>query len=232
MPTQTISHDLKARIPVLRYVEGLDVKTICRLLGIKKTTVYVALHYHRRYDLPYNPFAQKGGRKQVLSSAAVCFIRKTLEDHPLLYLDEIQTHIFKAHHTFVSISTISRVLRRMHFGKKTVTREAAERNDLLRAVFMNRIGMLVPDPGMLMFTDESAKDERTSQRRRGWAPLGERCVVRQCFVRGKRWSIIPLLTLDGIITWKTVEGSVTAEKFMDFLREFVVSALLSFIFQL
>ena len=92
--------------------------------------------------------------------------------------------------------------------------------------------MLVPDPGMLMFTDESAKDERTSQRRRGWAPLGERCVVRQCFVRGKRWSIIPLLTLDGIITWKTVEGSVTAEKFMDFLREFVVSALLSFIFQL
>ncbi|TFY52005.1 hypothetical protein EVJ58_g10256 [Rhodofomes roseus] len=70
--------------------------------------------------------------------------------HPLLYLDEIQLRIFQAHHIFISIPTISRTLRRMHFSSKLVTRAAAERNNLLRAVFMNRIGELAPDPNMLM----------------------------------------------------------------------------------
>ncbi|KZT63577.1 hypothetical protein DAEQUDRAFT_638123, partial [Daedalea quercina L-15889] len=42
------------------------------------------------------------------------------------------------------------------------------------------------------------------------------------FVRGQQWSIVPLLTLDGIAAFKIVEGSVTAEKFMSFLKEFII----------
>jgi hypothetical protein len=39
---------------------------------------------------------------------------------------------------------------------------------------------------------------------------------------GKRFSILPIITLDGIITHDIIEGSVTTEKFVDFLRELVV----------
>ena len=87
---------------------------------------------------------------------------------------------------------------------------------------MNRIGTEVLDPAMLMFVDESAKDERTSGQRMGRSRVGTRCVQRRCFVRGCCYSILPVLTLDGLITWDIVEGSVTSERFVQFFQENVV----------
>lgn len=76
---------------------------------------------------------------------------------------------------------------------------------------------------MLMFTDEAHKDDRTHDRLCGYTPIGVRCVQRATWVRGKRISILPVLTLDGIIAYDLVEGSVTAERFVRFIREQVVS---------
>lgn len=45
---------------------------------------------------------------------------------------------------------------------------------------------------------------------------------RRCFGRGERFSILPILTLDGIITYDIVPGSVNSERFLQFLRELVV----------
>lgn len=81
----------------------------------------------------------------------------------------------------------------------------------------------MPDPAMLMFVDEAARNKRTSARRWGWSLKGRRCVQRRCFVRGQRYSILPILTLDGIIVHDIIEGSVTAEKFLHFLERLVVS---------
>ena len=89
---------------------------------------------------------------------------------------------------------------------------------------MNKIGTEVPDPAMLMFTDETAKDVRTCFQKTGWVKVGKRCAQRKCFVRGRRYSILPVLTLDGLITWDIIEGSVTTERFVEFLRENVVCA--------
>jgi hypothetical protein len=91
---------------------------------------------------------------------------------------------------------------------------------------MNEIGTEVPDPAMLMFTDETAKDKRMCFQKTGWAKVGKRCAQRKCFVQGHRYSILPVLTLDGLITWDIIEGSVTSERFVEFLRENVVCACL------
>lgn len=87
---------------------------------------------------------------------------------------------------------------------------------------MNRIGTEVLDLAMLMFVDESAKDEQMSGQRMGWSRVGTRCVQRRCFVQGRHYSILPVLTLDGLITWDIIEGSVTSEQFVQFLQENVV----------
>lgn len=68
--------------------------------------------------------------------------------------------------------TLIRTLRRLHLTHKSISGGALERNDELRAIFMNQMGDLVTDPGQLMFADEAAKDERTSTRRKGWAEEG------------------------------------------------------------
>ena len=92
---------------------------------------------------------------------------------------------------------------------------------------MNRITDQVPDPNMLMFGDEASKDERTSARRQGWALKGSQCIQRKCFMRGRWFSILPILTLNGIIAYDIIEGSVTSEQFVHFLQELVVRFNLS-----
>ena len=87
---------------------------------------------------------------------------------------------------------------------------------------MNRIAIEVSDPSMFMFADESAVDQQATAQKQGWAPLTSCCVQRQCFIRGQRYSLLPILTLDGLITFKIFEGSVTSEQFVDFLKKFVV----------
>ena len=89
---------------------------------------------------------------------------------------------------------------------------------------MNHIGALIPDMNMIMFTDESAKDGRTHNRMYGWAHAGKPCCQRVHFVRGVRYSILPVLSFDGIITYDIVQGPVSSERFLRFLRDYVVCA--------
>jgi hypothetical protein len=81
---------------------------------------------------------------------------------------------------------------------------------------------LVPDANMLMFIDEAAKNDHTSGRIKGWLLMGTRCIQQRAFVRGKHFSILPVLTLDGIIAHDVIEGSVNTAQFLSFLEEHVV----------
>ena len=85
----------------------------------------------------------------------------------------------------------------------------------------------VTDPDQLMFGDEAARNQKTSGQSKGWALVGRWCVQQQFFVQGQRYSILPILTMDGIITHDIIPGSVTSERFIQFLQELVVS--LSFV---
>jgi hypothetical protein len=118
------------------------------------------------------------------------------------------------------------ILHCLHYSHKGVSIRALERNDLLRSVFMNRIADEAMNSNMLMFVDKAARNKRTSGRSKGWSLVGKWCVQRRCFSHGQRFSILPILTLDGIITYDIIPGSVTLERFLWFLRELVVHVLI------
>jgi hypothetical protein len=68
-----------------------------------------------------------------------------------------------------------------------------------------------------MFIDESAANERTGDRKYGWAPVG---VMPHEYVPIKwseRWSILPVYTVDGMMVWDIIQGSWTKELFNDFI---------------
>jgi len=228
MSYRAVSKDLKARIPVLFYQQGLKVKDICGLLGIKKTLVYQTLSYSRAYGTPYNSHPCKTGRHRKLSQGDVKFITALLNQRHTIYLDEIQERLYDERGAFISTTTLFHTLRRLHYSRKEVSAHALERDDLLRSAFMNKIADEVTSPDMLMFVDEAARNKRTSVRMKGRSLVGKRCTQRRCFACGQRYSILPILTLDGIITYDIVPGSVTSERFLQFLRELVVR--ISFLF--
>jgi transposase len=225
MPRRYVSRDLKERIPYLRYVEGFNVKEIGRILGVKKSMIYQTLDYHRNYGVTYNPTAFSTlpqGRPRILTTDDLSLIRSLLSQNPSIYLDELQDELLQRRGASISVPTLLRSLRRLHFSRKSVSIRALERNDLERSMYMNCFAGVVLDPAMLMFVDEAARNKKTPSRKMGWSLRGRRCVQRRCFIRGQHFSILPVLTLDGIIAHDIIPGSVTSDLFVRFLREHVV----------
>lgn len=70
---------------------------------------------------------------------------------------------------------------------------------------------------MLIFMDESAANEKTGDRKRGWSPIGLPAVTTRSLHRSKRWSILPAFTTAGYIAWEIHQGSITREIFNDFI---------------
>ncbi len=115
-----------------------------------------------------------------------------------------------------------------------ITKHAAERNEFLRAQYRCTIGEHYK-PEQLVFVDESACDRRTYLRNRVWALEGLRACRKQYFARGKRYvdsqralrrtdmvrsySILPAITLDGVIECHIIEGSFNTELFMRFIED-------------
>ncbi|KAI0245027.1 hypothetical protein BJV78DRAFT_1080556, partial [Lactifluus subvellereus] len=115
-----------------------------------------------------------------------------------------------------SVPMLLRSLRRLHFSQKSVSICALECNELDRSMYMNYFVEVVTDPAMVMFLDEATRNKRNPSGRMGWSLKGQHCVQRrcQCFVHGQHFSILPVLTLDGIITHDIIPGSVTSDLFV------------------
>ena len=75
----------------------------------------------------------------------------------------------------------------------------------------------------LIFLDESAKDERSLSRLYGYSPRNTPAQKKVVFVRGKRYTILPAITMEGFVAVDIFEGSCDKKKFVDFVLGQVVS---------
>jgi transposase len=107
-----------------------------------------------------------------------------------------------------------------------------ERNEVKRARFLYEIGLFYL-PEQLVFVDESSCDRRTTYRKKAWAIRGQRAIRKAFFIRGQRYvlilyglikthscrySILPALSLDGILSVDIVEGSFDQALFARFIE--------------
>ena len=67
----------------------------------------------------------------------------------------------------------------------------------------------------------AAQDKRNYGRKWGRAFRGERTTTRAVFVRGKRFSLVPVLSYYGLLDWYIVEGGLDAARFLDFVQRCV-----------
>jgi transposase len=88
-----------------------------------------------------------------------------LEDQPTAYLDEMQDFLYCRYNVWASIMTIYQTLKHQNWSWKVVQQRAAERS----ASLCNAWKGLMPqwDASELVFLNESAANERTSDRKRG-----------------------------------------------------------------
>jgi hypothetical protein len=78
----------------------------------------------------------------------------------------------------------------------------------------------------LVFIDETSKDKRSLSRAYGYSIKNVKVEKNVVFIRGKRYTILPALTLDGFIAADIMEGSCNKDRFQTFILTQVVCFLL------
>jgi transposase len=219
-----LTKEMRENIVIWHYEGHKKALEIARLARCSERTVYDVLRLHRDFGVVQNPLAQPRGRKRILDAGDVNYLSALLAANPTLYLDELQILLFENRGVDVSLATLSRALRRIALTHKGVAKTAAERNELLRAIWQAEYGDIPPN--YFVWIDESSVDDKTNQRGDRWSAMGHACVRRDTFIRGQRFSILPALTTDGIIALDIFEGSVNKERFINWVSEELVCMLL------
>jgi len=222
MPYRKISRDVK--LAAMKLYDGgfLPLDDILDCVGFSERTfdrihaLWVAtgdVVKHR-----FGPPTQ--GRPRILHVDDVDYLVRLIQQRPDWFLDELlnllETNRFIASHYV----TIHWTLVRAGVSLKKLKKIASERDEEKRNAFIDR--MAVYEPEELGFLDETSKNEKTAARTRGRARKGCRAVMKQRFVRGHRLSRTGLLTIDGMVVSKVVEGSMTRDLYLDFLEHEVV----------
>ena len=155
-----VSGNVKAHI-LLLHNENQSVKDICCILGIRKSLVYKTLSLYSKYGTVTNScrYSHLTRCPRILSSADVNFISSVIQYCNTIYLNELQHELWIKRCKHATISTLLRTLQCLAITRKIVSSSAAERNEETQALYMNHIAAEVPNPNMLVFIDEAAKDK-------------------------------------------------------------------------
>ena len=176
-----VSLELRERIIAWRYELHMSISDIMRLSSRCEKTVHNILKSFRENDNLFgHPVIERRGRKRLLDRDDLNYLESILRAEPGLFLDEVQEKLRIVRDVEVSITTISRTLNRLAITHKHIAKEAAERNEHLRATW--QVSMAQYDPCQLVFVDEAGVDDQTNVRKNGWAPLGQACVRRTSFL--------------------------------------------------
>ena len=192
-------------------MEPLDVAK--RYPEVHRSTVYRLWRSTRILGSPYCPVRlAPAGRRRLITPSIEEDLVELLSTRPTLYLDEIAYYLLVDHNLSVSEATISNTLRRVEFSRKVTQRVAAQRDEAKRLEYWQTLQAYTAE--QLVFVDESAANERTLDRKYGWAPKGLPAINVKLLHRSTRWSILPAYIVDGYLDGTLVtQGSVDGEMF-------------------
>ena len=153
-------------------------------------------------------------------------IREAVLESPFMYLHAIQNTLLQTTGTNVSTATICKFLHSQGFSHKKLAFRAQQRRDELRAQFASDISLF--EPHMFVYVNETGSDKRSLLQKYGYAFKGARAITEKPLVRGKRYSAIAAMCMDGVIDIQITTESVNGGKFCDFLECCLLHQLLPY----
>jgi transposase len=220
MPFRKISRDVKVAAVNLYERELIPLDDILDCCRLSRSTFFRILRLWRTTgDVIKYPYSNIG-RPRVLVANDVQYLLRLVRHRPDWFLDELADLLLENRFISVHFSTICRELEHAGFSLKKLKKIASERSEIKRSAFVYRMAEYTPE--QLGFIDETSKDDRVPGRRRGRAKKGQRAKRKQVFVRGHRLTATGLMTVNGMVAYTVIEGSMTGESFLEFLHDNVV----------
>jgi len=165
-------------------------------------------------------FKHKSGPARKIHPAALTGLIGFIETKPWLYLDEMQYYLFDDWGIFVYLGSVSMALEKAKISRKALKRVASERSQALRDT--HKLAISKYSHEMIVALDDSAANEHTARRKRGWGPFGVSPQIKIPVKRSERHSILPAYTSSGLLTRMIYQGSINGPRFLWFLEQKVL----------
>ena len=81
----------------------------------------------------------------------------------------------------------------------------------------------------MIFIDESVANEHMMDRKFGWSLVDMSAIHVQSLKWSEKWSILSIYTIEGFIAWDIIQDSYNIELFNEFVRNWIISSINSFL---
>lgn len=245
MPPHRIAQKTREEMALLM-AAGASPQEVAKTYKCHQSQAYKYKQNDLLFGNPMPPPPSVQGRPRKMTPEAreglVDWLLENGKDTHLSYREEMRHFVEEEYGIEVSVNTIGRMLKEaklsykkvgflffhflllLHIIRTTnrvsqVERTASQRDEDVRDLYRARISEY--DAQQLIFVDESASNERTADRQRGWSPRGVPCRVKTPCTRSKRWSILPAIGINGYLDFEIFHGSFNTERFNNFVRRLV-----------
>ena len=230
-------------VSTLRASAALTVQNVKYLQDVHKNTIIRWFKFYQQYgELPLE-YAQKYSRKHrfkeanfatssIISPEIWEALKLRLDTDPTLYLDEMRDFFDEVFSVNVSISTISKKLKKEKYTNKKIYTKACQAIEAIKAMFIANMRMVLKTPEMALFLDETAKDRKAARRKRGWSLRGIEIVFNEPFNTDIRYTMIGAADCYGFVPYmcetimhevngKLESDPVNRERFVQYFKEFI-----------
>ena len=153
----------------------------------------------------------------------LCF---NLCDKPTMYLEELQSELRECTGTRVHVSTICCTVHYLGLTRKKVQKVALQCSEELQVQFMAEISMFNPE--MIIWVDETGSARKDSVRSYSYSLKGMCAISHELRVSGQRNNAIVAMSTEVMEDVYIVEGNVTGEVFVKFVRNCLLPVLQPF----
>jgi transposase len=217
--------DLRRRVVSWVVDDGLSPAEAALRGSVSTKTVRRYVNIFHTFHAYFPPYLRPRGRPLQLTTEDLEYMAAAYISNPAMLLDEIQDRFYHGLDKFVTIATIERALNRLGQTRKIMRKVAAERDEVLRTTYEHHMALEYGhNTELFVCIDKTAVDIDVARKRYGRSLMNTRATKIEVFNhQGRRYSILPALSSDGVLAWRMYEGGVTKAEFVRFLREELVS---------
>ena len=176
MPFQKIDTGVKERVLQL-IAFGWPLQHVIEAIGVSRRSIDRWADNYEAFG-SVKPPTVITGRPRALNPTAIEGLYDLLAESPELYLNEIAEYLTLYHDLPISITALHGNLTELGLTWKIMQRAALERDNTLRAAWLEDT-LLRYTADEMVFLNESSKDGHTIFRKYGRSPRGERPVIRE-----------------------------------------------------
>lgn len=224
--SKAYSSDIRWRMIHQRCLLGLTYSEIARNLNVDQSTVCRTVQLFEQTGTVESIQGYHEKTNKRLSRTDELVLMEAVVKQPSIYLHELQNTLLQTTGTTICLAAIHNFLVYQGFSRKKLSHRALQRSDQLRETFLSEIS--VYEPHMLVFVDETGSDRRAALRKYGYSLKGKPATTDTLLVRGRRYSAIAAMSLDGIVDVHITGESVDGEKFCEFIEKNLLPHLLPF----